>query len=145
MPSWREAGSALRMRARSTLGGCGLVALAIVGGCLGGGDPAGPSMGDGPYRGPFEDRPCPEDSILDYQNFGGPFLLTWCAGCHNAEPGRRQDAPESITFRDSDEVRAHLDRMWERAGDANDTMPPVGGPGLAERELLGEWLACGAP
>jgi len=34
---------------------------------------------------------------------------------------------------------------WFRAGDHNQTMPPVGGPDDDERGDLGEWLACGAP
>jgi hypothetical protein len=91
------------------------------------------------------DRPCPEESFLDWESFGGPFMLTWCAGCHNAEAGDRQDAPESVRFDRVEDVRDHLELVYLNAADDNDAMPPIGGPGLAERTLLGEWLACGAP
>ncbi|MEZ4445114.1 MAG: hypothetical protein R3B72_38935 [Polyangiaceae bacterium] len=50
-----------------------------------------------------------------------------------------------IDFNDVEDVKAHLERVWVRAGDDNRTMPSAGGPGAAECALLGEWLACGAP
>lgn len=93
------------------------------------------------------ERPCPEDSIVSYESFGGPFLLDWCTGCHAAglPDGSRQGAPLGVDFDDLEAARKHAARIWARAADGNATMPPVGGPDEEERTRLGEWLACGAP
>ena len=95
----------------------------------------------------LSDRPCPKGSTLDYDNFGGPFVLTWCAGCHSAAlpEGSRQNAPITVNFDHVEDVRAHAARIWARAADDNAQMPPAGGPNASDREQLGEWLACGAP
>lgn len=101
---------------------------------------------DGPWKS-LKERPCPEDSFLTWDNFGSPFMDTWCNGCHGAglPDGMRQGAPIGIDFDTLEDVRAQDDRIWARAGDQNDTMPPIGGPHEEERAMLGEWLACGAP
>jgi hypothetical protein len=93
------------------------------------------------------DRPCPEDSTVDGLSFGVPFLLEWCNGCHSSAlpEDERAGAPPDVSFDDIDAVHMHADRIWTRAADSNDTMPPAGGPTAEERALLGEWLACGAP
>ena len=93
------------------------------------------------------ERPCPQGSTLTYEDFGAPFFLTYCEGCHStAMPeGSRQNAPIAVNFNTLDDVRAHKDRIWARAADTNATMPPSGGPSTKDRALLGEWLACGAP
>jgi uncharacterized membrane protein len=57
----------------------------------------------------------------------------------------RQNATVGVDFDNLDMIKAHAARIWIRAGDGNDTMPPAGDPDEVERELLGEWLACGAP
>jgi hypothetical protein len=90
---------------------------------------------------------CPEDSLLGYDNFGGPFMFTWCTGCHaSAVPeGSRQGAPLDMNFDDLESIRLHRARIEERAGRVGGTMPPAGGPGDDERAQLLEWLACGAP
>jgi len=95
----------------------------------------------------FEERPCPEDSYLTYGNFGGPFVLNWCAGCHSSSlgVGQRADAPPGVDFDNPELIRMWAPRIWARTADDNLGMPPVGGPGAEERFLLGEWLACGAP
>ena len=92
------------------------------------------------------DRQCPEESYLTFEDFGGPFMFTWCNGCHASglPEGMRQDATLGVDFDTIDEIRAWSDRIWARAGDHNVTMPPIGGPDDVEREMLGEWLACGA-
>ncbi|MEE9386101.1 MAG: hypothetical protein V3V08_22035, partial [Nannocystaceae bacterium] len=59
--------------------------------------------------------------------------------------GMRQGAPVDVVFDTVGAVRARAERIWARAGDQNSTMPPAGPAGDAERTLLGEWLACGAP
>lgn len=111
---------------------------------------SGETMGDPLDEGPWsslEERPCPPDSFLSFENIGGPFLLDHCKGCHSkALPAdMRQDAPPGVDFDTLADVREWAPRIWMRAADQNDTMPPVGAPGPEERALLGEWLACGAP
>lgn len=93
------------------------------------------------------ERPCPDDSFLTFENFGAMHLLNYCTGCHASglPAGERQMAPIEINFDDLDDVRAHADRIWARAADANATMPPAGSAPDEERAWLGEWLACGAP
>ena len=95
----------------------------------------------------FDERLCPEDSFVTWEDFGGPFMYSWCNGCHAAglPEGERQKAPVGIDFDTVEDVRSWAERIWVRAGDHNTTMPPVGGPDAIDRELLGEWLACGAP
>ncbi len=95
----------------------------------------------------FDERPCPDESYLTFESFGGPFLISWCSGCHAAglPEEERQGAPLGIDFDDIEQVRARAERIWARSGDHNVTMPPVGGPEMEERALLAEWLACGAP
>jgi hypothetical protein len=104
------------------------------------------AVGEGPWSS-FEERPCPPDSILDFHNLGGPYLLDHCRGCHSgALPAdMRQGAPLGVDFDSLDDVRQWAPRIWARAADDNATMPPVGVPGAEERALFGEWLACGAP
>jgi hypothetical protein len=120
------------------------LALALAG-CIGGGDES-PAPSEGPYAS-LADRPCPEDSFLTWENFGDPFMRDWCTGCHSADlaADRRAMAPVEINLNHLDEVRAQMDLVWIRAADQNQTMPPAGGPHTLDRELLGEWLACGAP
>lgn len=100
----------------------------------------------GPWNS-LDERPCPDDSFLTYESFGGPHMLTFCTGCHHSRlpADMRQGAPIAMNFDDIEDIRAHADRIWARAGDHNDTMPPVGPATADERTMLGEWLACGAP
>jgi uncharacterized membrane protein len=95
----------------------------------------------------LEERKCPPDSFLDYGNFGAGFLAEYCRGCHAAgvPESMRHGAPLDVNFDSVAEVRQHAARMYARAGDGYVSMPPAGGPGIAQRTLLGEWLACGAP
>lgn len=87
-----------------------------------------------------------DDSILTYKNFGEPFLLDWCRGCHssNLSPMLRQGAPEPANFDDLDRVRSYAPLIVTRATGPTPTMPAGGGPSDEERALLAEWLACGA-
>ncbi len=114
-------------------------------------DTAGSTTGEiGEDLGPWEsldERPCPEDSFLTYDNFGGPFMLTYCNSCHSSRlpADMRQGSPPGVDFDGLEDIRARADRIWVRAADQNLTMPPVGPPSAQERTRLGEWLACGAP
>ncbi len=135
-----------------------LAASIVLIACSGGGaaspvvSPSDPSQGpapDSPQSGwtTLADRPCPSGSDLTYENFGEPFLLTWCTGCHssNLPASARENAPIAVNFDTVDEVRTQAPKIWLMAGDSNTTMPPAGGPQPEDRTLLGEWLACGAP
>jgi uncharacterized membrane protein len=90
---------------------------------------------------------CDETSVLTYQNFGEPFLLDWCRGCHASglPEDMRQGAPLGADFDDLDRVRARAPAIVARTAGAMPTMPPGAGPSAQERELLVEWIACGLP
>ena len=105
------------------------------------------TTGDGGPWASLEERPCPEDTTLSAENFGAPFLLTQCTGCHHSSlpASERAGAPLDINFDALADVRKHAPLIWARAADSNATMPPLGGPPQDERTRLGEWLACGAP
>lgn len=123
-----------------------LFLLLLLGGCGGAGD-----LSDDPdHRAEWtsvHERPCAEDSVLTWESFGAPFLRNWCTGCHSADVAgaARYGAPTGVDFDTPAAARAWREAIWLRAGDANETMPPAGGPGEEERRLLGVWLACGAP
>lgn len=87
-----------------------------------------------------------ETSYLTYDNFGEPFVLDWCRGCHSSAvpAGMRQKAPVAINFDTLEDVRNRSPRVLARAASQTATMPPAGGPTEEERTLLAEWLACGA-
>lgn len=110
------------------------------------GDESG-ETGAGGIEGPIEGHLCPEDSLLSADNFGMPFLLTWCAGCHSAalDADERAGAPVGIDLDSIEGAREHLQRIYVRTAMDDATMPPAGGPTADERARLGDWLACGAP
>ncbi|HMJ12187.1 MAG TPA: hypothetical protein VK524_12270, partial [Polyangiaceae bacterium] len=89
---------------------------------------------------------CSSGSELTYENFGQPFFLSWCSGCHAEDltESERAGAPPSLNFDELSTIRGHNERIVERAV-THKTMPPAGGPPEDERQRLGEWLACGAP
>ena len=93
------------------------------------------------------DRPCPTDSALTWENFGQPYVISWCTACHSSslDEVHRAAAPPDVNFDDLDGVRAQAEQIWNRSGDQNNTMPPAGIAPALERAQLGEWLACGAP
>lgn len=95
---------------------------------------------------------CPPDSTLTYASFGEPFFETYCQSCHGSQVRgtARQGAPSSHTYDDVAAIRRGLEEIDRRSAAGpnaiNMDMPrsfPV--PTDAEREQLGEWLACGAP
>jgi uncharacterized membrane protein len=87
-----------------------------------------------------------ETSYLDYENFGAPFVINWCRGCHSsAVPANmRQKAPADANFDDLEDIRTWGERIALRAAGTNPNMPPAGGPTAEERALLAEWIQCGA-
>lgn len=95
---------------------------------------------------------CPPTSTLTYESFGKPFMEAYCTRCHSSEltGAARNGAP---SFHDFDTlfgiqaVSDHIDETTASGPDAtNSSMPPDGAePTLAERQQLGEWIACGMP
>lgn len=90
--------------------------------------------------------PACQTSTLTYQNFGEPFVLDWCRGCHSSAlaEGMRQTAPLGVDFDDLDAIRAWSTEIAARAVGPTPTMPPAAGPSPEERAMMGEWLRCGA-
>jgi uncharacterized membrane protein len=79
---------------------------------------------------------CPPDSTLSYESFGQLAIQDHCLACHAGKENPRLGTVE--------EVRANKSAILHQAvGSTN--MPEGGGMTLEERQLLGEWLACGAP
>lgn len=113
--------------------------LAMVTAC---GIDAVPDSGD---DAPPTDPEICETSYLRYDNFGAGFSASWCRGCHSSAipEGERQDAPLGVNFDDEADLRTWQDRIRVRATGATPTMPPVGGPSVAERQALTEWIDCG--
>ena len=85
-------------------------------------------------------------SFLRYDNFGSPFIVNWCRDCHSVDlpADMRQQAPAGIDFDNLAEIR-HWALAIERTTGAGGSMPPAGGPSPSERQMLVEWLDCGAP
>ena len=95
---------------------------------------------------------CPTDSTLTYDNFGKQFMTDYCTDCHAStlSGSARDGAPLSRNYDTLTAIRndlAGVDETIASGPDATNTsMPPSAPyPTAAERELLGEWIACGAP
>jgi len=108
--------------------------------------------GDEAVLGPSTEAICPPSPTLTYANFGESFMTNYCTRCHSSTltGADRMGAP---AFHDFDtllgvkQVADHVDQS-AGAGPAatNDQMPPDGAtPTLEERQMLAEWIACGAP
>lgn len=82
------------------------------------------------------DLSCPTDSTLTYANFGSTFLTDNCLECH--------DGKEKPNLSTQAAVQSNASMMLEEAVYTN-AMPDGSAMTNDERELLGEWLACGAP
>lgn len=102
--------------------------------------------------GPPTESTCPQDSALSYETFGKPFMERYCTDCHSSElrSESRQGAPsfhDFDTLSGTKAVSDHIDQTTA-AGPAatNQGMPPRSPyPSQAEREQLGQWIACGLP
>lgn len=95
----------------------------------------------------LEDAECPQEgTVLTYESFGEAFMSEYCQDCHASDADNRQGAPREMVFDTRDDVLEHRERIYERAALGNTSMPPgPDDPGAEEREMLAEWLACGAP
>lgn len=80
---------------------------------------------------------CPLEETLTWEDFGRDFMESYCVRCHRG-------------FGELDAVRRQASAIDSAAGagpKANNTWMPEDGtaPSLEERQLLAEWLSCGAP
>jgi uncharacterized membrane protein len=93
------------------------------------------------------DAECPEQgTTLTYENFAASFFARWCNDCHHPYSLDRHGAPGEFNFDTAWGIRRHADRIFARSASGNDSMPPgPDDPPRSERELLAEWLSCGAP
>ncbi len=81
-----------------------------------------------------------ETSTLTYANFGETFFEDYCVKCHAPGAAGRQ-APDLDTYAN---VVANSATANARAG-LGITMPPLDPkPSAENRDLLNEWISCGA-
>ena len=94
---------------------------------------------------------CPRSNAPTYASFGAHFFASYCTGCHSRDVRDRHGAPSDQNFDSEAEIRQHaaeIDAEAAAGPDARNTdMPDMSGPvrtqpTLAEREQLGEFLAC---
>jgi hypothetical protein len=102
--------------------------------------------------GPPTESTCPTDSTLTYATFGQPFMESYCVRCHSSTlmGSARMGAPLLHDFNTLPGITifiSHIDETAAAGPAATNTSMPNGDPtpSLAERTMLGEWLACGAP
>lgn len=96
---------------------------------------------------------CPPGSTLTYDSFGQAFLDVHCVRCHASTlttPTERSGAPAAFDFDTLASVQMHLaaiDGVAAAGPTRINTYMPLGTPVPSdmERDLLGEWIACGAP
>jgi hypothetical protein len=154
-----EMGQRTRLLALGAMGvGCALW-LSLVGGCGGDDDADHDDGGDHDAKdvGPQSGAVCPTDhSALTYDAFGMQFMTKYCTGCHSTTlhtAAERMNAPADHDFDVEAGIRAVARHIDEKAASGpsatNETMPPPASTGpkptMAERQQLGEWLACDYP
>lgn len=103
-----------------------------------------------PTLGPATQAACAPGSTLTYETFGKPFMERYCTRCHAiALRGEaRQGAPSFHDFDSLNGIKVvadHIDQSTASGPASTNTgMPPDDpAPTLAERQQLGEWIACG--
>jgi hypothetical protein len=91
-------------------------------------------------------------SVLTWENFGEPFMLTWCTGCHHSAlpTAQRAGAPCAANFDTHAGVHERAPVIALRAIDYMTLegvapMPPAALVPEEELALLREYLDCGAP
>jgi uncharacterized membrane protein len=94
---------------------------------------------------------CPSSDAPSYAGFARSFMTTYCSGCHSALAPNRYGAPPDLDFDTEAQLRVHAAEIDHEAAAGpnarNTDMPDLDGPvhaapTMAERELLGEFLAC---
>jgi cytochrome c5 len=101
--------------------------------------------------GPRTGATCPTPAVT-YADFGQAFFAAYCTRCHasTVTGADRNGAPADHNYETVEGVRAFMVEIDEVAASGpnatNDAMPFLGSePSLAERQLLGQLLACGVP
>jgi uncharacterized membrane protein len=79
---------------------------------------------------------CPPDSTLTYENFGQILIADHCLSCHTSQ--------EKPALTSQAAIQSNQQAIMDAAVTST-KMPKSSSMPLDERELLGEWLACGAP
>jgi hypothetical protein len=80
---------------------------------------------------------CPPSSTLSYDNFGKAFMDNNCNSCHGDRFASQQGVQDSAM---------EIDRAAASGPNGTNTyMPKNSDVPDADRQKLGEWLACGAP
>ncbi len=94
---------------------------------------------------------CPTTNPPTYASFGMQFFTTYCTGCHSRMAANRHDAPGDQNYDTEADIKAHLADIDAEAAAGpnakNTDMPDMSGPvhmqpSMAERETLGQFLAC---
>ncbi len=94
---------------------------------------------------------CPPADPPTFDNFGDAFFATYCRGCHSSTTSDRHGAPSDQNYDTEAEILSHaLEIDIFAAAGPNGVfraMPQVGivvrtAPTIAERERLGQYLAC---
>lgn len=137
------------LRFRLRLGVVFLLGPALLAAC---GPAPGPAPGDAHVDfGPRTGAACPTPAVT-YAAFGRSFFGTYCTGCHASTltGAARLGAPPGYDFDTIEGVRAQalaIEQVAASGPAATNTQMPFAGPmpTLAERELLGQLLACGVP
>jgi uncharacterized membrane protein len=84
----------------------------------------------------IEPMSCDPASTLTYANFGAAFIRDNCLSCHDSKESPRLITQAAVQANASDILQ---EAVYTKA------MPEDADISLAEREMLGNWLACGAP
>jgi len=94
---------------------------------------------------------CPTSNAPTYGSFGSNFFTKYCDDCHSSTSTDRHGAPSDVNFDTLADIQKHVDDIdVTSAGGPNATntaMPALDQkvtmePTQAERELLGQFLAC---
>jgi uncharacterized membrane protein len=94
---------------------------------------------------------CPTADAPTYADFGATFFQTYCTDCHSVHSEDRHSAPTDVNFDTEADIKAHaidID-LTSAAGPkaTNAAMPQQSAkvhtmPTQAEREMLGQFIAC---
>jgi uncharacterized membrane protein len=85
---------------------------------------------------------------VTWDSFAHSFFLNWCTSCHSSSLTSledREQAPLAMNFDSYAGVAEYSVQIEYRAVTAEPEflMPPIGGPTVEEREMLGLWIQCG--
>ncbi len=125
------------MNRRLRLSSIAVVAVLITAGCGPGSDSPSGSNSAALSSG----STCATGSALTYASFGQAFMSSHCTSCHSG-----RSAPNLSTQAAIQASIAAIDAAAAAGPNGTHTKMPQGSSvPLADRQKLGEWLACGAP